>query len=57
MGAMAIPNITPASLRTATGDFVSGGPMSTSSFSQASGAGRVAVRMTGIPAVASSGAA
>jgi hypothetical protein len=51
---IARPNMTPASVRIEAGDLVSGGPVRTSSFSQSSGAGRVAVRITGMLATTSS---
>lgn len=47
-------SFTPASVSTATGERVSGGPDRTNFFSQVSGAARAPARMTGILAAASS---
>lgn len=59
MGALPSPWIarayfTPASVRTAAGERLRGGPGSEKRLSKVSGAPRLAVKMTGISAVASS---
>jgi hypothetical protein len=56
MPPMAMPKVTPASLRTWALDLVSGGPTRLSRFCHCEGAPRKGLRMTGIWAAASSAA-